>query len=79
MDASKMTPMRPVRRWGMSYGLAGMQSWTIKPLLTVPKDRIIATCKAHGLAYVDDPTNFQPLLTQRNFIRHCLSGKVPLL
>ena len=29
----------------------------------------------HGLHYVDDPTNFQPLLTPRNLVRHYLSGQ----
>ncbi|KIJ44269.1 hypothetical protein M422DRAFT_252278 [Sphaerobolus stellatus SS14] len=73
-----LTPMRKHRRWGMmTFGEPGMKSWLVKPLLTVPKDRILATCEAHGLAYVNDPTNFQPEVAQRNFIRSCLSGNMP--
>ena len=36
------------------------------------KERILATCEANKLDYVNDPTNFQPQLTIRNSIRHCL-------
>ena len=44
------------------------------------KDRILATCEANKLEYVTDPTNFQPQLTIRNAIRHCIDsgeGKEP--
>lgn len=44
------------------------------------KDRILATCEANKLEYVNDPTNFQPQLTIRNAIRHCINneeGKEP--
>ncbi|RPD66486.1 adenine nucleotide alpha hydrolases-like protein [Lentinus tigrinus ALCF2SS1-6] len=77
--------MRPVRRWGMgqrdsklySFGANGMRSWIVRPLLHVPKDRLLATCEANGLDYVNDPTNFQPALTLRNAIRKELSKKAP--
>lgn len=39
------------------------------------KDRILATCEANKLEYVDDPTNFQPQLTIRNAIRHCIDNE----
>ncbi|KZT09765.1 uncharacterized protein LAESUDRAFT_520181 [Laetiporus sulphureus 93-53] len=72
--------MRPVRRWGMGeqmplahFGPASMSRWIVRPLLTVPKDRILATCEKHGLQYVTDPTNFQPSVTIRNAIRHTLA------
>ncbi|KIP12362.1 hypothetical protein PHLGIDRAFT_331780 [Phlebiopsis gigantea 11061_1 CR5-6] len=68
--------MRPVRRWGMGESkdlyrphLRGMQTWIVRPLLDIPKDRLIATCEANGLEYVVDPTNFQPDMTIRNAIR----------
>ncbi|CCM04425.1 uncharacterized protein FIBRA_06604 [Fibroporia radiculosa] len=74
--------MRPVRRWGMgesrpfgdnkalgTFGPLGMSRWIVRPLLTVSKDRILATCEKHELEYVNDPTNFQPSLTTRNAIR----------
>jgi tRNA(Ile)-lysidine synthase TilS/MesJ len=44
------------------------------------KDRILATCEANKLEYVNDPTNFQPQFTIRNAIRHCIDsgeGKEP--
>ncbi|VDB82678.1 unnamed protein product [Peniophora sp. CBMAI 1063] len=74
---------RRIRRWGMGsgrseedvdyYGLEGMNMWVIRPLLSFGKDRILATCEANGLAYVEDPTNFQPQHTLRNEIRGYLS------
>ena len=36
------------------------------------QDRILATCEANGLAYVNDPTNFQPEATLRNAVRQML-------
>ncbi|OBZ65714.1 tRNA(Ile)-lysidine synthase [Grifola frondosa] len=77
--------MRPVRRWGMGghlgqpwsiLGAKGMLNWIVRPLLTVSKDRILATCDANNLHYVNDPTNFQPDLTVRNTIRHVLAEKL---
>ncbi len=43
---------------------------------SVYQDRLLATCEANGLDYVNDPTNFQPALTVRNAIRKTLSDKV---
>jgi tRNA(Ile)-lysidine synthase len=40
------------------------------------KDRILATCEANKLEYVNDPTNFQPGFTIRNAIRHCIDNGV---
>lgn len=73
--------MRSCRRWGMGLepasgpgtlgwaGTAGMNMWIVRPLLQVSKDRILATCRANKLEYVNDPTNFQPDITPRNSIR----------
>ena len=78
--------MRSCRRWGMGLGralgpgvlgwagLAGMDMWITRPLLQFPKDRILSTCRANGLEYVDDPTNFQPDVTIRNSIRYKLDN-----
>ncbi|KAH9832976.1 uncharacterized protein C8Q71DRAFT_713662 [Rhodofomes roseus] len=76
--------MLPVRRWGMGdvsredrlgvFGLPGMSRWMVRPLLTVPKDRILATCDRNALRYAIDKTNFQPSLTMRNAIRHALDS-----
>lgn len=69
--------MRALRRWGMSTEgeqLRGMKTWLSRPLLSIPKDRILATCKAHNLTFEQDITNFMPDLTIRNAIRHALSN-----
>ncbi|PCH37740.1 hypothetical protein WOLCODRAFT_142225 [Wolfiporia cocos MD-104 SS10] len=70
--------MRPVRRWGMGDGRMqyrdrGMSRWIVRPLLTVPKDRILATCDLHKLQYANDPTNFQPDIAIRNALRQVLN------
>ncbi|KAH7914005.1 PP-loop family-domain-containing protein [Hygrophoropsis aurantiaca] len=77
--------MRRCRRWGMGFtanetdlgysGLEGMKRWIVRPFLEVRKDRILATCDANGLEYVNDPSNFQPEITLRNAIRHMLDGE----
>ncbi|TCD70932.1 hypothetical protein EIP91_000838 [Steccherinum ochraceum] len=73
--------MRFVRRWGMGeredngltwMGAQGMNRYIVRPLLGVSKDRILATCEANGLQYVTDPTNSQPDITVRNYIRNVL-------
>ncbi|KAI9761022.1 MAG: hypothetical protein M4579_001285 [Chaenotheca gracillima] len=45
-----------------------------RPLLGFSKERIIATCIEHDLEWVEDETNQDPSLTQRNAIRHLLYG-----
>jgi len=76
--------MKAVRRFGMGgvvdgkmgwFGHLGMKRWIVRPLLSVSKDRILATCEANKLEYVTDSTNFQPQLTLRNTIRHALSKR----
>ncbi|KAG8932141.1 hypothetical protein FRC02_001614 [Tulasnella sp. 418] len=74
--------MKKLRRWGMGFGRGegslgwagaeGMAKWIARPLLDIPKDRLVATCKEHGLQFVNDPTNFQPEITIRNAIRSTL-------
>lgn len=32
----------------------------VRPLLDVPKDRLAATCRAHGLSFAEDPSNADP-------------------
>ncbi|KAK0463584.1 PP-loop family-domain-containing protein [Desarmillaria tabescens] len=74
----------PFRRWGMGVseklghigwtGLAGMHKWIVRPLLDIPKDRLLATCESNQLEYVVDPTNFRPSLTLRNAIRGFLAS-----
>ncbi|KAL1746296.1 PP-loop family-domain-containing protein, partial [Schizophyllum fasciatum] len=73
--------MAPCRRFGMGergeLGPGGMRRWIVRPLLPVSKDRILATCDAHGLDYVVDATNFQPELTLRNAIRQAVKDRDP--
>ncbi|KAB5596255.1 hypothetical protein CTheo_240 [Ceratobasidium theobromae] len=71
--------MRAVRRWGIppnataQDALRGMRTWISRPLLNIPKARILATCRALGLEFEQDATNFMPDLTVRNAIRHALA------
>lgn len=45
-----------------------------RPLLSMRKESLVATCKENNIPYVDDPTNFDPTLTVRNAIRSLLSS-----
>ncbi|CAG7852165.1 SubName: Full=Uncharacterized protein {ECO:0000313/EMBL:CCA72084.1} [Serendipita indica DSM 11827] len=81
--ASGITPlglagMRPCRRWGMGlppksglgfFGAEGMNHWISRPLLEVPKSRIIQTAKDDGLIWVEDESNDDVHFTERNSIR----------
>ncbi|CAE6469395.1 unnamed protein product [Rhizoctonia solani] len=58
---------------GTDHPLRGMQTYISRPLLTIPKERILATCHAHNLEYEQDLTNFMPDLTVRNAVRHALT------
>ncbi|KIK94290.1 hypothetical protein PAXRUDRAFT_828154 [Paxillus rubicundulus Ve08.2h10] len=76
--------MRRCRRWGMGSGNSegtlgwvghrGLNRFIVRPLLHFQKDRILATCEANALDYINDPTNFQPELTLRNAIRHIINN-----
>jgi tRNA(Ile)-lysidine synthase len=46
----------------------------IRPLLEIPKSRILATCEKHGWLYVDDPSN-----ADHRFKRSRLRALMPLL
>ncbi len=41
-----------------------------RPLLPFAKDRLVATCLAHGVPWFEDHTNADPALTLRNAVRH---------
>ncbi|KAI6127730.1 hypothetical protein EV401DRAFT_2067558 [Pisolithus croceorrhizus] len=76
--------MRRRRKWGMGLGNStddlawvghpGMSRFIIRPLLDFPKDRILATCDAHALNYVNDPTNLHRETTLRNAVRQMLAS-----
>ncbi|KAG6867819.1 hypothetical protein C0993_010674 [Termitomyces sp. T159_Od127] len=44
--------------------------------ITIMKDRILATCEANNIEYVEDPTNSQPAITLRNAIRHEIQANI---
>jgi tRNA(Ile)-lysidine synthase len=79
-DQAETVLMRMARGSGLT-GLGGMPRETeighvrlLRPLLTVPKARLIATLAAVGLSFVDDPTNRDP-----RFTRARLRGLLPAL
>ena len=84
-DQAETVLFRMARGSGIS-GLAGMySSWgmpvqegigihLIRPLLTVPKSRLIATLKAAKIPYANDPSNSDP-----RFTRSRLRKLMPLL
>jgi tRNA(Ile)-lysidine synthase len=84
-DQAETVLFRMARGSGVS-GLAGMYpSWgmpveegigieLVRPLLTVPKSRLIATLKAARIRYADDPSNRDP-----RFTRSRLRELMPLL
>ena len=50
-----------------------------RPFLGFAKERLVATCEAHGVRWFEDPTNADPALTERNAVRHVLrSAEVPV-
>ncbi|KAF2018707.1 adenine nucleotide alpha hydrolases-like protein [Aaosphaeria arxii CBS 175.79] len=50
----------------------------LRPLLAFEKSRLIATCEQHGIPWVEDKTNKDPTLTNRNTIRYIMqNNKLP--
>ena len=47
-----------------------------RPLLSFPKSRLLATCKAAGVGWIEDSSNLDPTLTMRNSIRRLLNQDV---
>jgi tRNA(Ile)-lysidine synthase len=69
-DQAETVLMRMTRGSGIG-GLGGMARRTpfdtfilVRPLLDVPKARLIATCKAAKLAFAEDPSNADPKFTR---------------
>ncbi len=65
-DQGETVAMR-IQRDSNSPGLAGMSAlleWPdlrlLRPLLGIPKSRLLATAKARGLCWVEDPSNLDP-------------------
>ncbi|KAG8848141.1 hypothetical protein FRB91_011139 [Serendipita sp. 411] len=71
--------MRHCRRWGMGdpwsgiYGLEGMSRWICRPLLNITKKRLVQTAQDERLEFVQDETNEDHRMTERNRIRALLT------
>jgi tRNA(Ile)-lysidine synthase len=86
LDDQAETVLFRLARGSGIFGLAGMAHtsalpvggdgtiFLVRPLLAIPKTRLIATLKAAGIAYSEDPTNFDP-----RFTRPRLRTMLPLL
>ncbi|EDK46652.1 hypothetical protein LELG_04833 [Lodderomyces elongisporus NRRL YB-4239] len=53
------------------------QVFLVRPLLDFYKDDIVKTCELHNIPYVIDPTNKNPKLTRRNFLRQVFGVTLP--
>jgi len=80
-DQAETFLLRALRASGPD-GLAAMRPWRVfgpgwlwRPLLATPRGDLQAYARAHGLAWIEDPSNAQTDL-DRNFLRHDV---VPLL
>ncbi|MBY0380823.1 MAG: tRNA lysidine(34) synthetase TilS [Xanthobacteraceae bacterium] len=69
-DQAETVLMRLSRGSGIA-GLAGMARWSkredialLRPLLDVPKDRLVATLRRASISYADDPTNSDAAYTR---------------
>ena len=56
-----LAAMRPWRRFG--------DGWLWRPLLDTPRSTLLAYAEAHGLRWIEDPTNAD-VAFDRNFLRH---------
>ena len=77
-DQAETVVMRLLRGTGVG-GLAGMRPELAqgevvlaRPLLAVPKARLVATCEACGWAYLDDPSNADPRFTRARLRGHLM-------
>jgi tRNA(Ile)-lysidine synthase len=77
-DQAETVVMRLVRGTGVG-GLAGMRPALIRdditlvrPLLGVPKARLLATCAAAGWPYLEDPSNADPRFARARLRQHLM-------
>jgi len=77
------TVLLQLRRGASVRGLAAMpasrrlnaQTWLLRPLLHLPRVRLVAYAQAQGLSWVEDESNQDPSLA-RNQVRHTLLPQV---
>lgn len=77
-DDQAETVLLNLLRGSGEQGLAAMRTLTRdargtlwRPLLAMPRARLVAHAQAHGLCWLDDPANTDPRLT-RNHLRHAV-------
>lgn len=56
-----LAAMRPLRDYA--------QGWLWRPLLALPRQQLLAYAQAHGLDWIEDPSNID-ISHDRNFLRH---------
>lgn len=80
-DQAETFLLRALRASGPD-GLAAMRPWLAyragwawRPLLESPREALLAYAQAHGLRWVEDPTNTDPSF-DRNFMRHAVMPRL---
>jgi len=75
-DDQAETVLHRIERESGPEGLAGMAPVSVwrgvhlrRPLLAIPKSRLVATCEAAGIAYASDPSNDDPRFTRTDYRR----------
>ncbi|ORX97254.1 hypothetical protein K493DRAFT_336611 [Basidiobolus meristosporus CBS 931.73] len=63
----------PLTRFPFTDSIPALDLLVARPLLDIPKSRLIDTCKYYGIEWFEDPSN-EDLTYQRNLIRHLLKN-----
>ncbi|KAK9760719.1 hypothetical protein K7432_014962 [Basidiobolus ranarum] len=61
----------PLARFPFTDKIPALDLLVARPLLGIPKTRLVDTCRYYGIKWFDDPSNGD-LIYQRNMIRHVL-------
>ncbi len=70
LRASGPDGLAAMRPW-LAYG-AG---WAWRPLLHTPREALLAHARAHGLRWIEDPSNADPSF-DRNYLRHAVMPRL---
>lgn len=65
------------RSWDFPDRVRGIETGGVhilRPLLNFPKDRLMATCRYFDMPWIEDDSNLDQTLTQRNAIRYMLKN-----